>query len=273
MNKRILLIVAIITICIISLGYGVFIIIKNNNTNSQIMVKEENKQEEEFDFDSLFDNKIHYQNYKFGNEYKLDTSKELIYTIYELNEKKDGKYDINVKLPYINLSSSKVYDINREIITTFGQKVQSLISSIDNRNTLNTIYTVEYTGFLNENILSVVLKCTLKEGNTPQRLIVKAYTYNLSSNEQIPLTTMLEIKDLDKNQISSEIQKTIQENINKNASLSALGYNIYQRDLNSDIYKIENSNNYFLGNNGTIYIIYAYGNNSYTSEKDIVVIK
>ena len=58
-----------------------------------------------------------------------------------------------------------------------------------------------------------------------------------------------------------------------NANLSALGYNIYQRDLNSDIYEIKNSNNYFLGPDGTIYIIYAYGNTRYTSEKDIVVIK
>ena len=38
-----------------------------------------------------------------------------------------------------------------------------------------------------------------------------------------------------------------------------------------DIYKIENTKNFFLGKNKTLYLIYAYGNKNYTSEMDIVV--
>ena len=38
------------------------------------------------------------------------------------------------------------------------------------------------------------------------------------------------------------------------------------------MYKLENTNNYIIGENGLLYIIYAYGNNNYTSEVDIVII-
>ena len=54
-------------------------------------------------------------------------------------------------------------------------------------------------------------------------------------------------------------------------SLEKLGYNIYKRDLTNTIYKVENTNEfYYLGD--TIYIIYPYGNDSNTSEMDLVII-
>ena len=52
-----------------------------------------------------------------------------------------------------------------------------------------------------------------------------------------------------------------------------MGYQVYKRDLKSDIYKAENVDNYFLGPNGSIYIIYAYGNTNFTTECDIIFIK
>ena len=47
---------------------------------------------------------------------------------------------------------------------------------------------------------------------------------------------------------------------------------IYKRNVEDDMYKIENSDNYFLGPQGEIYIIYAYGNMNFTSERDIVYV-
>ena len=269
MNGRKLLITVIILVCVLSFAYVIYLLFCN--INKPIIVEEEKEEIKTYDFDKLFDNKMNYQNYVFGSEYKMDTSKELVYTIYELNEKSEDNYDINVKLPYINLKNSKANDINTEIISIFGQKVQSIMA--DKSKASNTIYTVEYTAYLNENILSILIKSTLKEGNNAQRLIIKAYTYNLSSNELIPLKTMIDIKELDQNKISNIIQKTIKEEIEKKASLTELGYNVYKRDLNNEMYKIENSNNYFLGPKGTIFIIYAYGNNKYTAERDIIVIE
>ena len=84
---------------------------------------------------------------------------------------------------------------------------------------------------------------------------------------------MLDIKELDAVQVRNKIINSVQDGIAKTQSLTILGYDIYKRDINSDMYDIENSNNYFLGPNGKIYIIYAYGNMNYTSEKDIVEIE
>ena len=87
MDLRKTLIIVVIIICVISLIFGiVFSITKMNGT------KKPEKEEilDIFDFDASFDNSMNFQNYSFRNEYKTDTSKELVYTVYELNQKEDG---------------------------------------------------------------------------------------------------------------------------------------------------------------------------------------
>ena len=57
-----------------------------------------------------------------------------------------------------------------------------------------------------------------------------------------------------------------------NAKIIAAEYGtLYERDLSSDIYKVENTQNFFLTQDGNIYIVYAYGNNDYTNEMDIII--
>ena len=69
------------------------------------------------------------------------------------------------------------------------------------------------------------------------------------------------------NKINSEIEK-----YNKNALAIAeeLG-STYTRNISSEIYKIENTEEYFVTDSGKLYIIYPYGNNEYTNEVDIVI--
>ena len=50
------------------------------------------------------------------------------------------------------------------------------------------------------------------------------------------------------------------------------GYQTYTRDLNDDIYKITNISTFFIGQDGKIRIVFAYGNNNFTSEMDIIEI-
>ena len=50
----------------------------------------------------------------------------------------------------------------------------------------------------------------------------------------------------------------------------ATGQIVYKRDLNNAMYLTENATNFFLGKDGQIYIVYAYGNNNVTSEIDII---
>ena len=54
--------------------------------------------------------------------------------------------------------------------------------------------------------------------------------------------------------------------------LNELGYNKYERDINNNIYRIENTKIFFVGENKALYIIYPYGNANYTTELDLLVI-
>ena len=76
---------------------------------------------------------------------------------------------------------------------------------------------------------------------------------------------------LNKNEVQNKINTDIQKEQKKTEDLIKLGYNVFSRDTKSDIYKIENITEYFVYNNN-IYIIFAYGNDKMTSEKDIVII-
>ena len=84
---------------------------------------------------------------------------------------------------------------------------------------------------------------------------------------------MLEIKNIGTQLAENKIKEKVEEAINYSQGLKSLGYEIYNRDIKDEMYKIENSNNYFLGPDAGIYIIYAYGNSNYTSEVDMVYMK
>ena len=68
------------------------------------------------------------------------------------------------------------------------------------------------------------------------------------------------------NKINVEITKAIKE-ANK---IQLTGYETYTRDLNSDIYQTDNITTFFIGPDGKLYVIFAYGNNTFTSEMDII---
>ena len=50
-----------------------------------------------------------------------------------------------------------------------------------------------------------------------------------------------------------------------------MGYNIFERNSEDEQYNIENTKEFFIKNQ-RIYIIYPYGNESLTTEMDVVVI-
>ncbi|MCI8393697.1 MAG: hypothetical protein HFJ23_08205 [Clostridia bacterium] len=269
---RNIIFIVIIVICVLALSYGIYfqVFVKNRDvvsTPPPVVT-------EEIEFDELFDNKFHVQEGRpLPNVSKLDQTKDIVYTNYTLNEVYDGKYDIKASIPMININHEKIINIDKEITSIFYNKLNNILENSKKEDAQNSIYSVSYSAFINENILSLVIKATLKEGNTPQRLIIKGYTYNLSTNEEIALKDMLEIKNIDKTLVETEINKKVQESINYTNNMSSLGYDVYKRDINNTIYKVENVDNYILGPNGSIYIIYAYGNSNYTTESDIVYIK
>ena len=64
----------------------------------------------------------------------------------------------------------------------------------------------------------------------------------------------------------------VKKEIKKENTIADQGYNVYRRDANSEIYRLENATEFYIKNN-IMYIIYCYGNNSYTSEVDLIITK
>ena len=130
---------------------------------------------------------------------------------------------------------------------------------------------MEYTANVEDDILSLIIRSNLKEGASAQRVIIQTYNYDLRNNKEISLSEILKIEQLNKQEIQDKINNTIQEEEKKVEDLRKLGYNIFNRDTTSDMYHIENSREFYYTADA-IYIIYAYGNDSYTSEMDLIII-
>lgn len=270
-TKRIIMFTIIGIICFISIILAVvFSVLQESPEVPNKDVEVEVKEKEIIDFSSIFDNKLNNQEYEIRFIEKLIDDKEIVYSKFEINEKVNEKFDLDIKIPAINIDSLEVATINEEIDAIFAEKARNIITSEED---YETIYTVEYTAYINSNILSLVIKSNLKEGLNAQRVIVKAYTYNMTTNDLIDIDEMLSIKQLNRVDVQKEINNVVAQNAKEAQNLIDLGYKVYERNLSDEMYKIENIDNFFYGPNGALYIIYAYGNGSYTSELDIVTFR
>lgn len=260
--------IAIIAICVVSIIAALIIHIRNSNDTTKLpglTLDEVSLHKEEFN--NIFENKV---NYLENNRYKISKiykDKEIVYMGYQNHEIKENSYELDVNIPYINIENEVVKEFNTQIKDVFENKASSVLNSQGN----NIVYTVDYVAYVSNNILSVVVRSTLKEGTNAQRDIIQTYNYDLTNHKKCTIDEMLELKGISKNDASKKIKeeiKTVQENVDE---LRNLGYNIFPRDYTSDIYSINNVTEYFMGKDNALYIIYAYGNQQHTSEMDIVV--
>ena len=116
-----------------------------------------------------------------------------------------------------------------------------------------------------------MIMSNFKQGANAQKVIIQTYNYDLRNNKEINLQEILRIEKLDESDVQNRINVKVQEEAKKAEDLKSLGYNIYTRDVNSDIYKLENSTEFYLDKDA-LYIIYAYGNETDTSEMDLVIL-
>ena len=262
--------IAIILICIISIIVAMIMhTIKENggNTSKLPELTDDKISAYKQQFNNIFENKV---NYLKNNSYKIskiEEGKEIVYLGYQNNQSKVNDYELDVNIPYINIKNKTTEEFNTQIKEIFEKKAKSVLNSQNN----NVIYTVDYSAYVTNNILSVIVRSTLKEGTNPQRDIVQTYNYDLINQKKCTLDTMLELKGISKKEASQKIKdeiKSIQVRVDE---LRLLGYPVFARDYTSDIYSINNVTEYFIGNDNALYIIYAYGNENHTSEMDIVI--
>ena len=270
-KKRIIMYAIILLICVIAVIVVVGVqILGNDVVDNMFGINKITKRTEEEEanlkanFENIFDNQI-----EDKGEYKIQKIKQdedLVYTNYT-KEEKNEKHEIDVNLPYININNEETDNFNKEIENTFKGKAEEILKDSNQ----NIIYIVKYKAYVENNILSLVIYSDLKQNTSAQRVIVQTFNFDLKENKKLTLEDIINSFDLKKADVQNKINTDIQKEQKKSEDLIKLGYNIFSRDINSDIYKVENASEYFVYNNN-IYIIFAYGNNKMTSEKDIVII-
>lgn len=272
-NIRIIVFSIIIIICIFALNFGVywqfFRKTENTPTNPNNPTANINYEQLAKDFKDIFSNTLDYQGHEvnISGITKLKANEDLIYTWVNKEASIENKYDLTLNIPRVNISSVSAEKFNENIKNIYVNKANDIIL----HSTSHTIYTVEYMSYINTNILSLVIKSTLKEGNNPQRVIIQTYNYNLSTNEEVTFNQMLEIKGLHENEIKASVIKVAQNANVEAEELKNLGYNVFIRDLSSNIYEPSNISNFILGKDNYLYVIYPYGNSNFTDAMDVVV--
>ena len=264
-NKRLIFIISIIMICSIAIAFAIFAQVTNRTQSRENKKQDDNNVYLELknNFKDIFNNSINKE--KTANlEFDID---EIIYLKYDISEIKEGKYDVNVKIPNFKLENEETNKINKEIKNVFVKKI---IDIANNPNEYTT-YSIDYVAYLNSNILSLVIKCNYKSGANPQRQIIKCYNYDLENNKLLAIEDILEYKNIEGSEVQSKISSEIKSANEKTKSLSEQGYNVYVREENDEMYKVKNTPNFFLGKDNYLYLVYAYGNNNFTSEVDLVI--
>ncbi len=210
-NMRNIIFGIIIIVCIVAINFGIywqFFRKRNAPSSPNSNISAINQEQLAKNFNNIFNNSLDYQ----GNDVnitgitKLKSSEDLIYTWVTRESSVENKYDLNLNIPRVNISSVSAQKFNETIKDTYVNKANDIILHSNS----HTIYTVEYMSYINSNILSLVIKSTLKEGNNPQRVIIQTYNYNLSTNEEVTFNQMLEIKELDETTIKASVLKAVQ---------------------------------------------------------------
>ena len=230
-----------------------------------------NKTEEEKEalktvVNSKFTNSIE-KNSVSTNINKIDNTKDIVCTAADVKKSEAGNYEVNVVLPIININSEVIEKYNKEIQNVFYSKLEDILETEDK----NIVYSTEYVASINNDMLSLMIRSNLKEGTSAQRTIIQTYNYDIKNDKELTLSEVLKRNELDENTINKTIKEEIEKSEKKVEDFEQLGYSIYNRNPSDKRYDIKNSKQFYCTNN-TIYILYAYGNEDYTSEVDIVVI-
>lgn len=269
MKSRKWIYIIIIAISIVAIISAIFIQSNFKKSKNKIEKNNQKTQEElKNEFSQLFNNDINLNNYDTSNIKKFDDSKEILYTAYQSDAFKTDKYELDVNIPVININEKVTASFNDNTQKIFADKTTQIL----NNSKVYTIYRVEYTGYINEDILSVIIKSTLKEGDKPQRIIVQTYNYNIVTGKEVDIYDAISQKGISKEILKEKINEEIKKAITDENKIQMTGLETYTRDINSEIYLIENIQTFFIGENGTLYVIFAYGNNNFTSEMDIIEI-
>ena len=279
MKEAKIIYVIISIICVISIIIGVyeqFFNKKDDNTNISTngkveepieQIKEKTMEEIKDEFNAIFINSFSSEGKDISDIERINKEKNIVYAAYNIQQENDF-FNIDLNIPVINIKGDIPKEFNKITQEVFVKKANEVMENTNVSEKI--IYSIDYAAYINGDILSVIIKSSLKQGNNPQRIIVQTYNYNIKTKEKVTLSNIIEQKNIDEQKLKSKIDRALQIVKREEEILTQSGYSVYVRDLNSDVYKLENITNFFLDNDEKLYIIFDYGNQNYTSELNIV---
>lgn len=210
-KRRISVYIISLIICILAVIIAVGVQILGNDVidnmfgiNKIVKRTEQEEAKLKANFETIFDNKTEDKgNYTIQ---KIEANKEIVYNNYQKEEKNEN-YELNVNLPYINIRNKDIEDFNKEITNTFKAKAEEILNNTES----NSIYTVKYKAYAENNILSVVIYSDLKQDTSAQRVIVQTFNFDLEKNKKLSLEDLTEMYDISKNEIQNKINTDIKE--------------------------------------------------------------
>ena len=273
--RKVIFFVVLALICILALSVGIYtqFFYKYSATDPFLiginLGAEKTKEEYamlEANFNGLFTNEVKINSESLDAN-KIQGSREVVYTCYDIQNEDEKYYSIDVKVPVININTSTVKELNQKIKTDFHETANSYMRQKE----MNIVYSVDYAAYINEQIISIVVRASLREGENPEKIIVKTYNYNILEDKEVTLDELITYKGTNVEYVQKTINDEIKSAYDNAVIISEQFGTMYERDLKSEIYKVENTENYFLTEEGYVYIVYSYGNNEYTNVVDIII--
>ena len=192
----------------------------------------------EANFNGLFTNELKVNSESIDVE-KIKGSNDIVYTAYDIKQEDETYYSIDVKLPIININTSYIKELNQQIKTDFYESANSYMRQKE----MNVVYSVDYAAYINEQILSIVVKASLREGENPEKIIVKTYNYNMLEDKEVSLEDLITYKGTSVEFVQNTINDEIKTAYDNAVIIADQFGHMYDRDLKSDMYKVENTEN------------------------------
>lgn len=274
-KRKVVFFAVLFLICILALSIGIYVQFFYKYTATDpfligINLGAEKTKEEyamlEANFNALFTNELNVNSEELDVQ-KIQGNNDVVYTGYNLKNEDETYYSIDVKVPVININTDVAKNLSNDIKKDFYDNASSYMRQTEQ----NIIYSVDYAAYINEQILSIVVRASLREGENPEKIIIKTYNYNILEEKEVSFEDMIKYKGTEKEIVQEKIDDEI-KTAHDNAVIIAEQFgNMYNRDLDNEMYKVENTENYFLTQDGYVYVVYSYGNNEYTNVVDVII--
>ena len=222
----------------------------------------------------------------------------------------NDKCSIDIHFPMINLKSDYITNVYNPVvdkefyqvflarytkgaelskkkttgITTETNTTENLIDVNTTSTTNQSIQTVtgfysyetSFTGTIYQNkYLSIAIMSVDLVPGKPQRRYIRTFNVDITTGEEITITKMLQLKGLNAANVNTTIKEQIKKINDSAKSYSNYTTGTYTRDnelAKDGFYDVNNIQNFMIGKNGELLLIYNYGNeeNNYTITFDVI---